>query len=168
MEKLIILSGKARCGKDTALAIIKEYYQDKKCMTVSYAYYLKDYLKRMGLYDDLEKPRTLMQEFGATLKNELGELFLINRTMEDIRVFKEHYDIIVITDARFVQEIEIPKQSFPNVVTIRIERPNFDNGLLVTEKNDITETALDTYHQFDYVIQNDANFKENIWRCLDE
>ena len=44
MLKLIILSGKSGNGKDTAASIIKKIYSDKKCICVSYAYYLKDYL----------------------------------------------------------------------------------------------------------------------------
>lgn len=163
MKKLIILSGKARSGKDTVLEIIKEYYKEEKVMNISYSYYLKDYLKRMGNFNEINKPRTLMQKFGEELRN-IDKNFLINRVMEDIEVFKNYYDIIVITDARLKEEIEIPKQKY-ELVSIRIER-DLDNGLNELEKNDITETNLDDYENFDYVIKNDENLKENIWRIL--
>lgn len=166
MKKIIILSGKARSGKDTVVELIKEFYQSERCMTLSYAYYLKDYLKRMGLFEEKEKPRKLMQEFGAFLKEKMGENFLIHRVLEDIRVLEDKYDIFIITDARLKPEIEILKQRFDQVITIRIERPNFDNGLSKEEKEDITETALDNYQHFDYVIQNDEHLKENLWRIL--
>ena len=163
MEKLIILSGKARSGKDTVLEIIKEYYKDKKVMNISYSYYLKDYLKRMNMYNEKDKPRTLMQNFGKTLR-KIDKNFLINRVIEDIEVFKNYYDIIVITDARLKEEITAP--SIYNPLTIRIKRDNFDNGLTEIEKQDITETNLDDYKEFDYIIENDENLKENIWRIL--
>ena len=164
MEKLIILSGKARSGKDTVLDIIKSYYKDKRVINISYSYYLKDYLKRMNMFDEKNKPRTLMQDFGTYLR-KINKNFLINRVLEDIEVFKNYYDIIVITDARLIEEVEIPSSIY-DAKSIRIERDNFDNGLTMKEKEDITETNLDSYKKFDYIIKNDENLKENIWRIL--
>ena len=38
--KLFAISGKARSGKNEAAKIIEEYYKDKKCITISYGYYI--------------------------------------------------------------------------------------------------------------------------------
>ena len=43
---IIILSGKAKSGKNIVADIINEHY--KNSIQVAYAYYIKDYLKRMN------------------------------------------------------------------------------------------------------------------------
>ena len=43
-----------------------------------------------------------------------------------------------------------------DVTTVRIERPNFDNGLTEEQKNHESETALDDYI-FDYRIINNGD-----------
>lgn len=168
MLKLIILSGKSGNGKDTAASIIKKIYSDKKCICVSYAYYLKDYLKRMGLYSEENKPRKLMQDYGNYLRNTMGNDFLIRRTLEDIKVFEKDYDVIIITDARLEQEITVPLNIYPSAVTIRIIRPNYNNNLSIAEKNDVTECNLDNYSDFKYTVINDENFEDSLRRCLHE
>ena len=50
--KLIILSGKAHSGKSLVADMINDYY-GSKCISISYAYYIKDYLSRMNRYSEL-------------------------------------------------------------------------------------------------------------------
>ncbi len=168
LEKIYVLSGKARSGKDTVADIIEDFYKEQKVIRISYAYYLKDYLKRMNMFDEENKPRRLMQDFGQSLLRKIKPNFLIGRLLEDIEVFSYFYDIIIVTDARLKDEVIIPKESFDNVTTIRVIRNDYDNGLTKEEKENITETNLDDFNDFDYIIYNDSNLKENVWRCLDE
>ena len=159
---IIILSGKARTGKNVVANIIEEYIGKEKCIQVSYAYHIKDYLKRMNKYDEQNKEnyRSLLQEFGADfLLKEIDPKFLINRVREDISVFSYHYDVIIVTDARLVQEIKMPKEEFKNVVTIRITS-NRDNELSNEQQKHITETGLDNYSDFDYIIENNTSIEE--------
>lgn len=168
MEKLIVLSGKARSGKDTVTRILIDYYKNKKSITVSFAYYLKDYLRRMGLYQEENKPRRLMQEFGLHLKEKMGSKFFINRLLEDIKVLEEYYDVIIVTDARLKEEMISLKEKYPQMKSMRIVRENYDNGLSETEKNDITEMDLDDFSFFDYVVYNNNTLEEQIRRYCDE
>lgn len=168
LEKIYILSGKARCGKDTVADIIEEFYSDKKVIKLSYSYYLKDYLKRMNLYDEENKPRSLMQDFGQNLLRKINPNFLIDRLLEDIEVFSYFYDIIIVTDARMKDEILLPKKKYKFIKTIRVIREGYDNGLSKEEKENITETDLDNFLEFDKVIYNDSNLKENVRRYLSE
>ena len=159
--KIIILSGKARSGKDEVADIIENYYKNKNVKKLSYAYYLKQYVKNISNWDGTEddKPRELLQTIGIDLiKNKIDNKLLINRIIEDIKVYSYFYDIIVITDARLIDEVEDIKDNFNNVITIRINR-NIDNNLTSSEKNHITETGLDNYNNFDYVIDNNDNYK---------
>ena len=171
--KIIILSGKARSGKDEVADIIVEHYKNKKVKKLSYAYYLKQYVKHISNWNGSEedKPRDLLQSIGIDLiKNKIDNKLLINRVIEDIKVYSYFYDIIVITDARLIDEVEDIKRIFNDVVSIRINR-NIDNNLTNSEKNHITEIGLDNYNNFDCVINNNDNYtnlKNSVNEVLEE
>ena len=46
------------------------------------------------------------------------------------------------------------RERYGNVVAIGVIRDSFDNGLSDKQKEDITETALDNYRKFDYILKN--------------
>ena len=171
--KIIILSGKARSGKDEVANIICNFHKNKKTKKLSYAYYLKQYVKSISNWNgnEKDKPRELLQKIGIDLlKNKIDNKLLIRRTIEDIKVYSYFYDIIVITDARLVDEIEDIKSTFNNVTSIRINR-NLDNLLSINEKNHITETGLDNYQKFDYVIDNNRDYnylEKEVSKILEE
>lgn len=159
--KIFILSGKAKSGKNLIANFIEEYYHDKKCIQLSYAYYLKQYLKKITAWDgnDETKPRDLLQSLGIDLVKKINNELLIRRVMEDIKIYSYFYDVIIVTDARLKEEILIPKQLF-NCITIRINGK--DNDLTDKQKSHITETDLDNYNNFDYIIYNvDINNTKN-------
>lgn len=167
---IYVLSGKAKSGKNTAADIIQNYYNDKKCVQVSFAYYLKQYVKKITNWDGLDetKPRTLLQSLGIDLiKNKIDDKLLIRRTIEDIFVYSYFYDVIIITDARLIDEVEAIKNKFDKVITIRINRSNYDNKLSLNEKNHITETNLDNYNNFDYIIENEE-IEKKILKIMEE
>ena len=170
--KLFVLSGKARSGKDFALDIIKKYYADKKVIGISFGHYIKDYAIRVSDWDGREetKPRELLQSLGIELvKEKIDASLFIRRLLEDILVFSYFYDIIVVTDARLVDEIEALKEKYPESISIRINR-DFDNGLRESEKKHLTEIALDNYNKFDYVVSNNdqESFEKEIIKILKE
>jgi len=168
-SKIFIISGKARSGKTETAKIIENYYKEKKCITISFAYYLKDYIKRITGWDGNEetKPRELLQKLGIELiKNNIDDKLLINRILQDIEVFSYFYDIIIISDARLVDEIESIKNKYTNSVSIRISN-NDNNNLTEEQKNHITETGLDNYSKFDYSVNNDyVNLEKEIENIL--
>lgn len=171
--KIFIVSGKARSGKDLVSNLICEYYQEKNCKKLSYAYYLKQYVKDITGWNgsDETKPRDILQRVGIELiKEKVSDTFLVNRVCEDIKVYSFFYDVLVITDARLISEIEIPKKLFQNIITIRVNRKS-ENNLTLEQKNHITETNLDNYQNFDYIIQNNDDYDElvnTVKRILEE
>ena len=161
--KLYILSGKARSGKDVVANIIKDYYYDKKSIIISFGHYIKDYAKRVSDWDGSEenKPRELLQQLGIELiKNKIDDKLFINRILEDIEVFSYFYDIIIVDDARLIDEIETLKNKFNNSISIRIIRTNYNNGLTDIENNHLTEVGLDNYNKFDYTIENNNDYND--------
>ena len=116
----------------------------------------------MNKYNENEKSkyRSLLQDFGVELlSKKISPNFLIDRVMQDVEVFSYFYDVIIITDARLINEIEIPRQKFDNITAIRILNDNV-NDLTETERKHITETGLDTYKDFDYIINNNSSLEE--------
>ncbi|MCM1371017.1 MAG: hypothetical protein NC181_03910 [Clostridium sp.] len=162
--KIILLSGKARNGKDTTALMLKEIYEkdNKKVIILSYSFYLKEYAKKISNWDGKEenKPRDLLQQLGTEIiRNNIDELFFVKRMIEDIKVYSYYFDIIIISDVRLKNEIVWIKSSFENVYPIRIIRPNFNNGLSEEQKRHITEVDLDDY-DFKYKIVNDKTLVE--------
>lgn len=169
--KIFILSGKARSGKNEIAKIIEKYYETDKVISISFGYYIKDYAKRVSDWDGSEKtkPRELLQQLGIELvKNKIDDKLFINRILEDIEIFSYFYDIIVITDARLVDEIEILKEKYPNSISVRVIRNNYDNKLTKDQKEHLTETNLDEFSNFDYIIENDNDLENKIKNILSE
>ncbi len=170
--KIFILSGQARSGKNTIAKIIQEYYKDKNSITISFGYYIKDYVKRISDWDGNEntKPRELLQQLGIELiKNKINDKLFINRIIDDIEVFSYFYDIIIISDVRLKDEIETLKNKYKNSISIRVIR-ECDNGLTDKEKHHLTEIDLNEYNDFDYKINNKNydELKKNIEQILNE
>lgn len=170
-SKLIILTGKAQSGKNASANIIKKYLekQNKKTVIISYAKYLKDYAKEITNWNGREstKPREFLQQIGVELiKNQIDENMLINRIKEDIKVYEYFFDVIIISDARFKEEIENIKTN--NTIVIKVDGK--ENKLTNNQKQHITETALDDYKKYDYIIENKTtkqNLKQQIEKIME-
>ena len=169
--KIFLLSGKARSGKNEISKIIENSYSNKKCITISFGYYIKDYAKRISDWDGREetKPRELLQHLGIELvRNKINKRLFIDRILQDIEIFSYFYDIIIISDVRLLDEITTLKEKYPNSVSIRVVRNNYENNLTEKQKNHLTETDLDQYTDFDYIVENDENLEEKIIKILSE
>lgn len=153
--KIIIISGKARSGKNEIANILKNKLKEKTII-ISYASYLKEYAKEIIGWDGNEesKPRSFLQGLGDLVK-EINPNFLIDRIIEDIEVYKNYFDNIIISDARFIYEIENIKNKYDKVISIHVE--GLSNDLTVEEKKHNTETSLDNYDLYDYKIINDGD-----------
>lgn len=174
--KIIILSGKARAGKDTSAEYIKKYYeqQGKSIINLQYSSYIKEYAKKITNWDgsDETKPRQLLIDLGTNLiRKQIDRYLFVNRMIEDIKVLSYFFDIITISDARLEEELLMPKEQFKNVKLIKVERPNFENGLTSDQKKSLTETGLDNFNDYDYIIHNDSdldNLEKVVSKMLEE
>lgn len=166
--KIYVVGGKAKHGKDTFSAFLKETYEshNKKVIVTQLSKYIKYYAREMTGWDLSEetKPREFLQQLGTTVirqKLKKDDLF-INRMIDDIEIFSYFYDAIIISDVRLKKEIIDLKKVYPNIISIHIDRPNFDNGLTEEQKKHPTEIDLDDYNEFDIEVVNTTldNLKE--------
>ena len=73
-------------------------------------------------------------------------------------MYKNYFDVIIISDARFIEEIECIKEKYNDVSIIKIT--GRENKLNEKEKNHITEIALDNYDLYDFKIENKGSIEE--------
>ena len=163
MAKIYVIAGKARHGKDTTALAIKKVYKDKKIINLAYGNYVKEYAKKISDWDGSEetKPRELLQNLGTdVIRAKIDKDFFVKRLCEDIKVYSYYFDIITISDARFPNEIDFPKKLFDDVISIKVVRPNFETPLTLEQTKHASETALDNYENFDFVLYNDGSISD--------
>ena len=89
------------------------------------------------------------------MRHELfGDDFIINRTIEDTKVYERFVDVLIISDARLPIEIDTFKEKL-NAVSIKVINNFEESKLSIEEQKHETEVAFDNYDNFDYVIKND-------------
>lgn len=169
MNKVIIISGKSGAGKDMLAHFLKEELEakGKKVLTIHYGdavkWVLRDYFNWDGQKD--EKGRTLLQHIGTDVVRTKYPNFWTEVVAQLISAFENEFDVALIPDARFENEVEIVMNMLPQSVCVRIERKNADgsdwkNPAFTPEQlAHPSETSLDHY-SFDYVVHNDEGLKE--------
>ena len=160
-EPLIILvAGTAGSGKSSLCEYLKKEYENinKKVIISPYTKYLKRYIEEITneKIDESNKPRDLLQQISSKIiKQNLNKSdFFIDRQIEDIEIYSYFMDVILIPDVRFPQEIISIKEKFPNTISIGITRKDYISTLTKLQQQDITETSLNNYHEYDFEIEN--------------
>ena len=157
--KIYLVAGRAGSGKGEVAKIIKEYYLSKKRKPIitEYSKYLKLYTNEiLGWNGEEPKPRKFLQELGVTIKENMDmPKMLVNRMIEDIKVYSLYYDVVIISDVRFPEEIEEMKKTFKDVYSIYVINQFGQSELSLQEQTHVTETALENYSNFDVTITND-------------
>ena len=154
---IYLISGKARHGKDTIADIILNNTNGAK---IPLAKTIKQYAKDYFGWDGKEetKPREFLQRIGTeVIREDLNDPdFHVRRTCEDIRVLSKFFDVFIVPDCRYPNEIEGFIDCFgeDNVTSIRVTRPNFNNGMTEEQNNHKSEISLDNYKNFNYSISN--------------
>lgn len=157
-KSLILISGKARAGKDTFALGLDGYTK------FAFADQLKKFAIQLGWdgYKD-ERGRKLLQNLASVVReyNKHTWVHLLCKRLEQTR----YPNKIVITDCRYLNEMwmmkEWGKKNLYTVTTIRINRPDFNNGLTEEMKRHPSETELDEY-PFDHTIVNSGTIGELI------
>ena len=157
---LYLITGKAGSGKDYLANKLKERLDNVVITRLSK--YIKIIAIELGLWDGNEdnKPREFLQNTGDLMR-AIDTNFLTKRILDDIKIYKElGINNVIISDVRLINEINYLKSSEYNVITIRVNSDTSNRVLTDSEKNHITETELDNYNDFDYIV--DRNNIDNI------
>lgn len=158
--KIFVVGGKARHGKDTFSSFLKEEYEKsgKKVLITYLGKYIKYYAREITGWDLSEenKPRELLQQLGTELiREKLGKYDLyVKRMIDDLEIFSYFYDIIIVSDARLKYEFNSLREVYPDIISVMIYRPDFDNGLTPEQKLHATEIDLDDFEDYNYKVIN--------------
>lgn len=175
LPRLIFLSGKKRSGKDT---FAKQLHDNYDYQRVAFADALKDQvaekwgLKRSDFDEDNlkeQKPpgfsytrRQLLQHHGIERRKENPE-YWTSLARDQINTLLNTGRKVVVTDARFPNELEKDDYETQNILTVRIHRP----ALLAVQSRDTheSETALDHF-DFDLILINIENDPDALLRSF--
>ena len=157
--KVCCISAKARHGKDTAAELIKEYLesQGQKVLITHFADLLKYLCKQLFGWDGNkdEKGRTLLQYIGTDVVGAKNPAYWAEFIVGVLKMFETEWDYVLIPDCRYPVEVATVKESFDTIL-LRVERPNFDNGLTEAQKKHPSEVDMDNY-DFDIVLLNNGS-----------
>ncbi len=165
-NKIIIFSGKQYSGKDTAGKIFLETMPTfKRCAMGDIIKY--EYGKQHNLtYDEIEKNKSQYRagliELGNWGRSQSPDYWL-NKIIET-------EGNIIVTDVRVPHEYEVFKNA--GAIAIRIEASRevrAQRGELIGE-TDITEVGLDDVTDWDYIIENNADyetFKQSVLQVIE-
>lgn len=107
--------------------------------------------------------RILLQLYGTNIfRRRVDNDYWVKRMITKIK--ESDNDITIITDVRFPNEIEMlmNEEDF-NVTVIRVERDMNRDG---SENEHESETALDDYNFFNYIVDNNGTL-EDLWNAMD-
>ena len=166
MDRTILISGKAGSGKDTVAQFMKEELEKhgKRVIVIHYGdavkWVLRDFFNWDGKKDTVG--RTLLQHIGTDVVRTQFPNFWTGIVVGLLKSFEPYsdFDIALVPDARFPNEVNIALENLQNCVAVRVNRRNADGSewinpnLTEEQRNHPSETSLDCF-AFDYVIHND-------------
>lgn len=170
MRGTIVISGKSGSGKDKIALFMKEELakRGKKVLIIHFAdavkWFCRDFLDWDGNKDEVG--RTLLQTVGTDIVRAKHPNFWTGIVVGLIQSFEStsDFDIAIIPDARFPNEVDISLANLKNCVSVRMERKNPDGtpwlnaSLTERQQQHPSETSLDNF-AFDYVVHNEADLE---------
>jgi len=165
MIKVVCISGKAEHGKTTMAEAIKGEAEKTgaKVLLINYADYLKyiaiTYFGWDGKKD--EAGRSLLQLIG-TMAREVDMNYWVKIVHDFIKTFGRRFDLALIADCRYPNEIEYMQTNGLDITSLRVVRLNFTSSLTPEQLEHPSETALDDY-LFDHYIKCESGI-ENVQR----
>lgn len=164
--KVVLISGKAKTGKDTVGGYIKDklqmIYPDLNIGLIHYddelKYILRQYYGWNGVDD--EYGYTLLQNTRAKIR-EYNKDYFVNRIIQQARAIAPDY--LIIPDVKYKNEINTWFYQGYLPLLVRVER-QLSNPLTKEQENHPSECELDKYN-FDYYIQNDYSLQELQFQC---
>lgn len=162
-KKIIVLSGKQFCGKDTIAKILLQNFTDFTRIGLGDAIKL-EYGEKIGL--SLEEVEKNKSQYRADLQ-ALGNK---RRTEDSAYWIKKIITLpqdIIVPDIRVQQEYDYFKEAGAFKIRVEASAESRSKRGILSAENDITETALDNISEWDYVITNEGTYEELVEKTTD-
>lgn len=157
--QVIVISGKARHGKDTTAGFLKSALEaDGNSVLVAHygdlvKYVCKTFFGWNGEKD--EYGRTLLQKVGTDAIRAKRSDYWVSFISDIMEFFPGEWDYVLIPDCRFPNEVDYIKNAGFDAVHLRIVREGFVSPLTPEQQTHPSETALDNTPA-DYYIKNNG------------
>jgi len=162
---IITISGKARHGKSVSAEILKQMYERRgyRVAITSFASHIKSIYTNYFEWDGrkTEEARAFLQWLGTEHIRSIDPLFHVRRTQEEIELLKGRFDIFIIPDCRFPNELI-------GDYALKVVREGYKSELTEEQQKHISETALDDYDKFDLVITAESGDLVGLANQLEE
>lgn len=157
MNKIIVISGKQYSGKDTFAKILLEKLDGFKRVGIGDAIKIQ-YGRDNGLsFDEIELNKHLYRadliELGNYGRSIDGDYWLKN--LADM-------DKIIVPDVRVEHELNFFKSRGAFLLRVESNLQNRSKRGILINADDDTETALDNYNDWNYVIENNSDLNSLI------
>ena len=170
MTNTILISGKSGSGKDALANFMKEELEKKgkRVLVIHYGdavkWVLRDFFNWDGKKDAVG--RTLLQQVGTDIVRAVHPNYWVGIVVGLIQAFEptSNFDVALVPDARFPNEVDIALENLKGCVAVRVERKNADGSDWINpafteeQAKHPSETSLDCY-AFDYVVHNDEGLE---------
>ena len=155
MKKIIVISGKQFSGKDTLAKILLENLESFKRIGLADAIKI-EYGKRKGLsVEEIEKNKSTFRSDLIALGNE-------GRAIDQdywIKAILETPENVIVPDIRVPHEVDAFKLNGAFCIRVEASEEARSQRGKLSQSNDYTETALDSYNNWDYVIENNQDYE---------
>ncbi len=154
--RIVLVSGKAGAGKDTFANILAD--ELRKDNLAIYQIAFADLLKTIAVkyfgWDGVkdEKGRALLQRIGTIVRKQNKD-YWVEEVERMVRYVFTNADYVIISDARYLNEVEYWKEHGYPRVAINIIRPDLQSALTEEQQAHASETELDNY-QFNVTVIN--------------
>ncbi|MBQ8634711.1 hypothetical protein IJ425_00980 [bacterium] len=160
MNKIIIISGKQYSGKDTVAKILLDKLDGFKRVGIGDAIKL-EYGRNKGLsFDEIESNKHLYRA-------DLIELGNYGRSIDCDYWLKNlaGMDKIIVPDVRLEHELNFFKSRGAFLLRVESSEENRAKRGVLTNADDYTETALDSYSGWDFIIDNNLGYSELVGKA---
>lgn len=161
--KVILISGKARHGKDTTAGFLKDALEaDGNSVLVAHygdlvKYVCEKFFDWNGEKDEVG--RTILQKVGTDAIRSQDPDYWVSFIVDILKFFPEEWDYVLIPDCRFPNEVNYITNAGFHTVHLRVVRDGFISPLTPEQQAHPSETALDNADA-DYYIDNNGSLKD--------
>ena len=165
--KIIGLSGKKQSGKDTVYQLADALMEGARIGRVAFGDAVRHEVSEITGYrmDFIEEHkaefRTLLQVWGTDFRRHFnGSEYWLEKMTGVIDKASSHYDVLFITDVRFSNEAEFVKNLGGKLVKVERRQEVYQHIEDAVPDSHSSETAMDDYSKYDYVINNNGSESE--------
>lgn len=154
----ILISGKAGVGKNLFGQLLSQNISSLSVQMINFADSIKRAARKYFGWNNNKdsRGRHLLQQLGGVGREYDENIWVKNliKEINEINMFPP--DVVVISDWRFPNEAKYLEEEGYQVVKIKVIAPNRETLIGTRQYIDTSETSLDFYDEFDYVIDNDT------------